>query len=146
MAAAVAAASAAGFGGLGDIMDAFFGGAAPRAAAAAQPRRPAQDALIRIELDLDESASSASPSDLTVDTAVLCTTCTGAGTAPGTHPTTCDTCAGRGEVQSVQRSFLGQVVTAAALPGLPRLRRGHPEPVPPSAPATAGSARGARSP
>ena len=49
---------------------------------------------------------------ITVDTAVLCPTCAGAGTAAGTHPATCDVCDGRGEVQSVQRTFLGQVVSA----------------------------------
>ncbi|HYH35675.1 MAG TPA: DnaJ domain-containing protein, partial [Nocardioides sp.] len=42
-----------GFGGLGDIMDAFFGGAATRG-----PRsrvRAGRDAMIPIELDLDET-------------------------------------------------------------------------------------------
>ena len=43
---------------------------------------------------------------------MVCETCHGAGTAAGTHPNTCDTCNGRGEVQSVQRTFLGQVMTA----------------------------------
>ncbi|GAB3364221.1 molecular chaperone DnaJ [Modestobacter lapidis] len=103
----------AGFGGLGDIMDAFFGGAATRG-----PRSRARaggDALIRVDLDLDETVFGTA-TDITVDTAVLCDTCTGAGTAPGTHPTTCTTCDGRGEVQSVQRSFLGQVVATRPCP------------------------------
>ena len=30
---------------------------------------------------------------------------------PGTSTRTCDVCAGRGEIQQVQRSFLGQVMT-----------------------------------
>jgi molecular chaperone DnaJ len=47
---------------------------------------------------------------------VVCSTCAGAGTAPGTHPASCDTCGGRGEVQSVQRSFLGQVMTSRPCP------------------------------
>jgi molecular chaperone DnaJ len=47
---------------------------------------------------------------------VVCQTCSGAGTAAGTHPTTCDTCGGRGEIQSVQRTFLGQVVSARPCP------------------------------
>src|SRR4051812_36820592 len=84
-----------GVGGLGDIMDAFFGGAATRG-----PRsrtRAGRDALIPIELELDESVFGITK-ELTVDTAVLCTTCTGAGTAPGTHAATCATCSGRGEV------------------------------------------------
>src|SRR5690242_1677767 len=71
----------AGFGGLGDIMDAFFGGATARG-----PRsrtQPGRDALIPIELELDETVFGTTK-EITVDTAVLCGTCTGAGTAPGT--------------------------------------------------------------
>ena len=95
--------------GFQDIMDAFFGGTASRGP---RPRtRAGADALIRLELDLDETAFGVNQ-ELTVDTAVVCATCTGAGSAAGTHPQTCDMCGGRGEVQSVQRSFLGQVMTA----------------------------------
>ena len=104
----------AGFaGGFADIMDAFFGGTTTRG-----PRsriRPGADALIHLELDLVETAFGVER-DLTIDTAILCTTCQGAGTAPGTHPETCQTCHGRGEVQSVQRSFLGQLVTSRPCP------------------------------
>jgi molecular chaperone DnaJ len=117
----------AGFGGLGDIMDAFFGGAATRG-----PRsrtRAGRDALIPIELELDETVFGTTK-DLTVDTAVLCTVCTGAGTAPGTHPTTCSTCSGRGEVQSVQRGFLGQVVSSRVCPTCAGTGQVIPEPCP----------------
>src|SRR5918993_1706533 len=96
-----------------DIKAAFFGGAATRG-----PRsrtRAGRDALIPVELELDETVFGTTK-EITVDTAVLCTVCTGAGTAPGTHPTTCTTCAGRGEVQSVQRGFLGQVVSSRVCP------------------------------
>jgi molecular chaperone DnaJ len=97
------------FVGFQDIMDAFFGGTTARGP---RPRvRPGADAILRLELDLHETAFGVE-TPITVDTAVLCTTCSGAGTAPGTHPTTCDVCGGRGEVQSVQRTFLGQVVSA----------------------------------
>src|SRR4051812_9022953 len=89
----------AGFGGLGDIMDAFFGGGATTRGPRSRVRAGG-DALIRVELDLDETVFGTTK-DITVDTAVLCTACSGAGTAPGTHPATCATCAGRGEVQSV---------------------------------------------
>lgn len=117
----------AGFGGLGDIMDAFFGGAATRG-----PRsrtRAGRDALIPIELDLDESVFG-TVKDLTVDTAVLCDTCAGGGTAPGTHATTCTTCSGRGEVQSVQRGFLGQVVSTRTCPTCSGTGQVIPEPCP----------------
>ncbi|MBA3369522.1 MAG: molecular chaperone DnaJ [Geodermatophilaceae bacterium] len=117
-----------GFGGFGDIMDAFFGGAGagrgPRSRA-----RPGADALIRLDLDLAETACGATK-ELMVDTAVLCTACTGAGTAPGTHPQTCTTCHGAGEVQSVQRSFLGQVITKRACPACGGIGQVIPEPCP----------------
>ncbi len=99
--------------GFGDIMDAFFGGTSARGP---RPRqRRGQDALIRIELTLAETAFGTTR-DLQVDTAVGCPTCQGAGTAPGTLPTTCEICKGRGEVQQVQRSFLGQVMTSRPCP------------------------------
>jgi molecular chaperone DnaJ len=118
---------AGGFGGLGDIMDAFFGGAAARG-----PRsrtRAGRDALIPVELELDETVFGTTK-DITVDTAVLCSTCTGAGTAPGTHAATCSTCSGRGEVQSVQRGFLGQVVSSRTCPSCGGTGQVIPEPCP----------------
>src|SRR5919199_5681128 len=97
------------FVGFQDIMDAFFGTAGARGP---RPRtRPGADAILRLDLDLAETAFGVE-APITVDTAVLCTTCAGAGTAAGTHPATCETCGGRGEVQSIQRTFLGQVVSS----------------------------------
>lgn len=108
---------AQGFGGLGDIMDAFFGAGAG-AGTARGPRsrmRQGADALIRVECELAETAFG-TERELTLETAVVCSTCTGQGTAPGTHPSTCPTCQGRGEISQVQRSFLGQVMTSRACP------------------------------
>ena len=102
-----------GFGGFSDIMDAFFGGGGHRG-----PRSRVQqgsDALIRIDCELSETAFGAQR-ELTVETAVRCGTCDGQGTASGTLPTTCETCRGRGEIQQVQRSFLGQVMTSRTCP------------------------------
>ena len=42
---------------------------------------------------------------------MLCTVCHGSGAAAGSRPITCETCHGRGEVQHVQRSFLGEIRT-----------------------------------
>ncbi|MGH3787622.1 MAG: molecular chaperone DnaJ [Pseudonocardiaceae bacterium] len=103
--------------GFGDIMDAFFG-ATGGPGGRRGPRSRVQggsDALIRLQLTLEECASGASR-ELTVDTAVLCAECNGSGCAPRTRPQTCDTCAGAGEVQNVQRTFLGQVVTSRPCP------------------------------
>jgi molecular chaperone DnaJ len=96
-----------------DIMDAFFGGAAGPATASRGPRprtRRGQDALIRLEVELAEAAFGVAR-ELKVDTAVVCTTCHGEGTASGSHPVPCETCHGAGEVAHVQRSFLGEIRT-----------------------------------
>ena len=97
-----------------DIMDAFFGG--QTASRGPRPRvRRGQDALIRMSLDL-ASAAFGVERELKVDTAVACSLCGGAGTQPGTSPTTCGTCQGRGEITHVQRSFLGEVRTMRPCP------------------------------
>ncbi|CAM5668964.1 Chaperone protein DnaJ [Streptomyces purpurascens] len=104
---------AGGFGNFSDIMDAFFGTASQRG-----PRsrtRRGQDAMIRIEIELDEAAFGTTK-DIQVDTAVVCNTCSGEGAAPGTSAQTCDMCRGRGEVSQVTRSFLGQVMTSRPCP------------------------------
>ncbi|WP_110182512.1 molecular chaperone DnaJ [Nocardioides solisilvae] len=98
-----------------DIMDAFFGGAAPGGAPGGgrgpRPRtRRGQDALIALEVELAEAAFGVTR-ELKVDTAVVCSACHGEGAAPGTHPQTCETCRGAGEVAQVQRSFLGEIRT-----------------------------------
>jgi len=103
-----------GFGGFSDIMDAFFGGAGAGRGPGSRIRQGA-DALIRLDLDLTEAAFGVTR-DITIDTADVCPVCTGSGCAPGTHPDTCSTCRGRGEIQSVQRSFLGQVMTSRPCP------------------------------
>ncbi|HLX49575.1 MAG TPA: molecular chaperone DnaJ [Streptosporangiaceae bacterium] len=113
-----APAGAGGFGAAGfpfsDIMDAFFGTGATQRGPRGRARR-GRNATIRVELDLAECAFGATR-ELMVDTAVVCPTCTGEGTAPGTHPETCDVCGGRGEISQVTRSFLGQVMTSRPCP------------------------------
>jgi molecular chaperone DnaJ len=95
--------------GFGDIMDAFFGQGQARGPRSRVQR--GQDALIRLEISLADAAFGVTR-ELTLDTAVTCGRCRGEGAAPGSSPVTCDICNGRGEIQSVQRSFLGQVMTS----------------------------------
>jgi molecular chaperone DnaJ len=104
-----------GFGGFGDVFEAFFGGAGGggRGGARRSRVRPGADALLQMSLTLEEAAFGVRR-ELNVETAILCEKCHGAGTAPGTKPRTCPTCGGTGELQSVQRSFLGQVMTTRA--------------------------------
>ncbi len=103
-----------GFGGLGDVFEAFFGGGGASRGPVGRVR-PGSDSLLRMRLDLAECAAGVTK-QVTVDTAVLCDRCQGRGTHGDSRPMACDTCHGRGEVQSVQRSLLGQVLTSRPCP------------------------------
>ncbi len=112
-----AAPGGGGFGagsgfGFQDIFETFFG-AGPSARRGPMPRaRRGQDALVRLDMELSETAFGAHR-EVPVDTAVVCPTCQGSCCRPGTSPRTCDVCAGSGVVQRVARSFLGQVMTSS---------------------------------
>jgi molecular chaperone DnaJ len=113
-----AGAGSPGFGAAGfpfsDLMDAFFGGGAAPRGPRSRARR-GRNATIRVDLDLAECAFGTTR-ELVIDTAVVCPTCSGEGTAPGTHPVTCDVCNGRGEISQVTRSFIGQMMTSRPCP------------------------------
>jgi molecular chaperone DnaJ len=106
---------AEGFGqgfSFSDIMDAFFGGSgAPAGRGPRSRQQRGQDALIRLDVDLQEAAFGVDR-ELAIDTALVCPTCAGEGSEPGTGLRECEVCHGRGEIQQVQRSFLGQVMTS----------------------------------
>ncbi|MDF8263363.1 molecular chaperone DnaJ [Luteipulveratus flavus] len=109
-----AQAGAAGYGqgfSFSDIMDAFFGGTAAGAGRGPRSRQErGQDALLPLEIDLSTAVFGGN-ADLVFDTAVVCPTCHGGGSRPGTGTRTCDVCQGAGQVQQIQKSFLGQVMT-----------------------------------
>lgn len=101
------------FGGFGDIFETFFGGGGGGGRRGPRSRRErGQDALLRVEVDLDEIIFG-THRDIEVDTAVLCETCNGSCCAPGTSPVTCDMCHGTGNIQRAVRSLLGNVMTSS---------------------------------
>jgi molecular chaperone DnaJ len=109
--------NAGGFGTGGfdftNLVDAMFGQQGSRGP---RPRvRRGQDALVRLSLELAEAAFGVTK-PLTVDTAVLCPRCNGAGAEDGGKPVTCSTCRGQGEVTHIQRSFIGDIRTTQACP------------------------------
>ncbi|GAA4264967.1 molecular chaperone DnaJ [Frondihabitans peucedani] len=101
-----------GAGGFGDIFDAFFGGAQQQRQGPRSRRERGQDALLRLEVELDDIVFGVQR-DIEVDTAVLCDTCHGSCCAPGTSPQTCDICGGSGQIQRTVRSLLGNVMTSS---------------------------------
>ena len=108
----------AGSGGLGDLFDAFFGGASPFGGGGASgPVGPPRGQDLEVEADLTfEQAVFGTTLPVTVRTAVRCTTCNGDGAAAGTHPVTCAECAGAGQIRRVRQSMLGQMMTTSACP------------------------------
>jgi molecular chaperone DnaJ len=106
-----------GFGSFGDIFDAFFGGAAGASGAAARRGRPAAGSDLRYDLRISfEEAIRGTDKEITFDALGRCETCTGTGARPGTEPTTCPQCDGRGEVRSVRQTMLGQMVNVTTCP------------------------------
>jgi molecular chaperone DnaJ len=109
----------AGFGGLGDLFEAFFGNAAGFGGGVRGGRRagPARgpDAEVSLTLDFEEAVFGVEK-EVTVRTAVACDTCEATGAKPGTSATTCAQCAGAGEVRQVRQSLLGQMVTSRPCP------------------------------
>ncbi len=108
-----------GFGsaGLGDLFDAFFGGASPfgGGARARSGPPPGDDAESVIDLEFTEAVFGVEK-ELSVRLPIACATCSGSGARVGTTPTSCSMCGGSGEVRRVRQSILGQMVTSNACP------------------------------
>jgi molecular chaperone DnaJ len=106
----------AGFGGIDDVIDAFFGRSSGFGGAGggrrARHEQPGRDVLVVVELTLEEVVTGVSR-DIEVDVPRACDTCDGSGSAAGTGPTSCRTCGGAGQVQRVVRTAFGQLATAA---------------------------------
>jgi len=103
----------AGFGGFADIFDAFFGGNA----ATGRRGRPAGGADLRYDLRISfEDAILGTEQEIEFPVLGRCETCGGNGAKPGTSPTTCPQCNGRGEIRQVRQTMLGQMVNVTTCP------------------------------
>ena len=97
-----------GFGGFGDIFDAFFGASATR------QRTPERGADLRLGLTISfEEAVFGCEKEIEVERTELCSACQGLRAEPGTDVERCPSCGGSGEVRRVQRSIFGQFVNIA---------------------------------
>jgi molecular chaperone DnaJ len=102
-----------GFGGLGDIFDAFFGATTTRA----QRRSPQKGGDLRTNLTLSfEEAVFGASKELETWRIENCSVCHGVGSRPGTNPQKCPNCNGNGEVRRIQQSLFGRFVHAATCP------------------------------
>lgn len=98
-----------GFGGIGDLFDMFFGSTAQEA----RRRGPARGPDLQYDLHVTlEEAAFGCEKELEIAGWDVCRTCGGSGCRPGTRPSTCRVCKGTGQVQSVQDTLLGRVITS----------------------------------
>ena len=100
------------FGNLADLFSAFFGEDVLFGGRAAERGR---DATAAIELSFEEAAFGVER-EVTFQTIGECDRCGGDGAEPGTTPERCPTCEGRGRIQRVQQTALGQFVQTLACP------------------------------
>ena len=98
-----------GFGGIDEIFESFFGFGSSRRN---EPRR-GQDILREFEMTLEQVATGVETA-ITVDRIGECGTCGGTGARPGSKRKTCPRCRGTGQVQVVQDTLLGRIVTVRA--------------------------------
>jgi molecular chaperone DnaJ len=107
--------SGGGAGGLGDLFDAFFGGGGSPFGGARGPAGPPRGQDLEVVADISfEQAVFGATVPVSVRTALKCDECHGSGAGAGTQPVTCSECNGRGQVQRVRQSMLGQMVTSSA--------------------------------
>jgi len=97
-----------GFGSIGDLFDAFFGGGSPFGGRAAGPAAGG-DAAVAVAVDLLQAARGATV-EVSFEAVERCEHCRGNGAEPGTPIETCSRCGGAGQLQSVTRTPFGQMV------------------------------------
>lgn len=108
------------FGGFGDadfgfenLFDMFFGDFGTRSA-----RRTAasgSDFLMEVEIEFKEAVFGVEK-EIEIVRPAACDVCGGSGAAPGTTPSMCKSCAGRGVVGYSQRTFLGNFTQTRTCP------------------------------
>jgi len=91
-----------GFGGFGDILSDLFGGGAGRGGQARPTRGRDLESEIHVSFD---QAMEGAQIPVSVPLSAPCTTCHGTGARPGTQPTVCPRCQGRGVEAESQGLF-----------------------------------------
>jgi molecular chaperone DnaJ len=95
------------FGGLGDIFEAFFGGAA----STTHRRSPhkGKDIGTTVNLTFEEAFYGANK-EVEISRIELCSVCKGIGCKPGTNPEKCPECNGTGQIRRSQQSIFGRFI------------------------------------
>jgi len=83
-----------GFGGIGDILSDLFGSGGPGTAGGPRPER-GRDLETDVHISFEQAMEGAQV-PVSVSLSAPCPTCHGSGAKPGTQPTVCSRCQGRG--------------------------------------------------
>ncbi len=104
-----------GFGSMSDLFEALFsggglGGAFGAAFGGGGGPMQGGDIQVGAEITLAEAAHG-TPVELAYDAVVTCAACRGNGAEPGTPIETCPKCQGSGQLRTVARTLIGQVMS-----------------------------------
>jgi molecular chaperone DnaJ len=95
-----------GFGGFGDILSDLFGSAAGSRGGAGRAQRPTRGRDLETEVHIAfDQAMEGAQVPVSVPLSAPCPTCRGTGAKPGTQPTVCPRCQGRGVEAESQGLF-----------------------------------------
>jgi molecular chaperone DnaJ len=100
-----------------DIFDELFGqfGFSTGARRSRQTPRRGRDLQMPVTLEFEEAVFGVER-EIQFEREETCSHCNGSGAEPGTTPTRCATCGGRGEVRQMRQTILGQMVQTATCP------------------------------
>ena len=106
-----------GFGNINDIFESFFGGMGGFSSQTADPTAPQRGHDLRLDIELDfEEAAFGVEKEIKIDHLEMCKDCYGTGAEPGTKPTVCPECNGKGRVAHVTRTILGSIQQVTVCP------------------------------
>jgi molecular chaperone DnaJ len=104
-----------GFGSIGDLFNAFFGGGAGGFSTARGGPAQGGDVAVAVEIDLGEAAAGVKV-PVSFEVVERCEHCHGNGAEPGTPIETCERCGGAGQLRAVSQTLLGQMVRTVSCP------------------------------
>ena len=106
-----------GFGNINVIFESFFGGMGGFSSQSVDPTAPQRGHDLRLDIELEfEEAAFGIEKEIKIDHLEMCKDCYGTGAEPGTKPTICPECNGKGRVAHVTRTILGSIQQVTVCP------------------------------